>query len=321
MFNVIVTSGRKGAIVCQQAYRFDLEPSWFLDTLRGWVPGMKGFFWRVLIALIILFVGIKVVHIFQGILKKTFDKMNLEENVNKFLLSVLNAAMYAIVVFIAAEKFGVPSASIVTLMGSAGVAIGLSLKESLSNVAGGILLMLTRPFVLQNYIICGDMEGTVSNIGLVYTELITVDNRKITIPNGMVANATVVNVTAQDKRQLDLEVNIDYASDLRKAKEILTEILENHPQIIPEDGIKVFVKELGESAVIIGIRGWMMMDDYWPARWDIIETIKLRFDEEGIQIPFRQMNVYIREQKDIPTKEGKEKGGFIDGKADTERNL
>ena len=132
--------------------------------------------------------------------------MNLEENVNRFLLSVINASMYAIVIFIAAEKLGVPSASIVALMGSAGVAIGLSLKESLSNVAGGILIMLTRPFILQDYIICGDVEGSVYSIGLVYTVLITVDNRMITIPNGTVANATVINVTAQDKRQLDLEI-------------------------------------------------------------------------------------------------------------------
>ena len=275
----------------------NLELSWFLDTLKTLTPNLKVLFWRILLAGIILLVGIRIVRAVQGILKKTFERMNLEENVNRFLLSVINASMYAIVIFIAAEKLGVPSASIVALMGSAGVAIGLSLKESLSNVAGGILIMLTRPFILQDYIICGDVEGSVYSIGLVYTVLITVDNRMITIPNGTVANATVINVTAQDKRQLDLEINIHYDSDLKKAKEILTEIMENHLQVIQEDGIRVFVKELGESAVILGLRGWTTKEDYWPVRWDIIENIKLRFDEEGIRIAYHQVEVHMTKEE------------------------
>ncbi len=275
----------------------NLELSWFLDTLKTLTPNLKVLFWRVLLAGIILLVGIRIVRAVQGILKKTFERLNLEENVNRFLLSVINASMYAIVIFIAAEKLGVPSASIVDLMGSAGVAIGLSLKESLSNVAGGILIMLTRPFILQDYIICGDVEGSVYSIGLVYTVLITIDNRMITIPNGTVANATVINVTAQDKRQLDLEISIHYDSDLKKAKEILTEIVESHLQVIQEDGIKVFVKELGESAVILGLRGWTTKEDYWQVRWDIIENIKLRFDEEGIRIAYRQVEVHMMKEE------------------------
>ena len=275
----------------------NLELSWVLDTLKTLTPNLKVLFWRVLLAGIILLVGIRIVRAVQGILKKTFERLNLEENVNRFLLSVINASMYAIVIFIAAEKLGVPSASIVALMGSAGVAIGLTLKESLSNVAGGILIMLTRPFILQDYIICGDVEGSVYSIGLVYTVLITIDNRMITIPNGTVANATVINVTAQDKRQLDLEISIHYDSDLKKAKEILTEIVESHLQVIQEDGIKVFVKELGESAVILGLRGWTTKEDYWQVRWDIIENIKLRFDEEGIRIAYRQVEVHMMKEE------------------------
>lgn len=281
--------------VWQASGRPNLELSWFFDTLKTLTPNLKVLFWRVLLAAIILLVGIRIVRVIHGILKKTFERMNLEENVNRFLLSVLNASMYAVVIFIAAEKLGVPSASIVALMGSAGVAIGLSLKESLSNVAGGILIMLTRPFVLQDYIICGDAEGSVYSIGLVYTVLTTVDNRMITIPNGTVANATVINVTAQDKRQLDLEIRIHYESDLKKAKEILCDILESHDQVIQEDGVRIFVKELGENAVILGLRGWTTKEDYWPTRWDIIETIKLRFDEAGIRIPYKQVEIHRKE--------------------------
>ncbi len=293
----IIATGMRIRQQASQAPGMNLKPSWLLDTLKSLLtPGLKGAFWRIFTAGLIVFIGMRVVRIFQNILKKTFDRTSLEENVNKFLLSVINACMYALVIFIAAEKLGVPSASIVALMGSAGVAIGLSLKESLSNVAGGILIMLTRPFVLQDYIVCQNVEGTVTDIGLVYTALVTVDNRKVTIPNGTVANATVINVTAQEKRQLDLEVNIDYGSDLKRAKEILLDILEGHPQVLREDGVKVFVKELGNSAVVLGIRGWMLKDEYWPARWDIIESIKLRFDEEGIVIPYQQMTIHMGRQ-------------------------
>lgn len=293
MFGVITGIMGRGMAIRQQEGRPNLEPSWIIDTLKScWTPGVKGAFWRILTAVMILAVGFRLARWLGKFLKKTFDRTSMEENVRKFLMTVLNACMYALVIFIAAEKLGVPSASIVALMGSAGVAIGLSLKESLSNVAGGILILVTRPFVLQDYIVCGNVEGTVEDIGLVYTSLITVDNRRITIPNGTVANATIINVTAQDKRQLDLEVNIDYKSDLKKAKEILLEILENHPQVIREDGVRVFVKELGSSAVILGMRGWIMRDEYWPARWDIIESIKFCFDEAGIVIPYKQVTIH-----------------------------
>ena len=170
--------------------------------------------------------------------------------------------------------------------------------DAIENADLIILSMGSLYTSVMPHIICKDVEGTVEDIGLVYTSLITVDNRKVTIPNGTVANATVINVTAQEKRQLDLEVNIDYGSDLKRAKEILLEILENHSQVIQEDGVRVFVKELGDSAVILGMRGWMMREEYWPARWDIIETIKLRFDEEGIVIPYKQIMVHT-ERKEL----------------------
>lgn len=267
---------------------------WLIRTLEGWQPGAKEFVWRLLSAAVIVAVGIYLARQAVGLLKKTLARAGVDENVARFLLTVARMAFYAVVLFVAVERLGVPSSSIVAVVGSAGLAVGLSLKESLNNVAGGILILVTRPFVLQDYILCGDVEGTVTAIGLVYTTLASVDNRKITIPNGTISNATVVNYTAQEKRQLDLVVSVSYQADLRRAKEVLLEILEEHPQIIQEDGTRVFVKELGESAVLLGVRGWTRTEDYWPVRWDIIETIKLRFDEEGIEIPYSQMDVHIQ---------------------------
>lgn len=263
------------------------------DTAKGWLPDLANFGIRLLIAAAIIFVGSRVVRMVRRILKKTFERMALDLSVSKFLGAAADAGIYAITIFIAADQIGIPSASIIALLGSAGLAIGLSLQGSLANVAGGILIMLMRPFGVQDYIVYDNLEGTVQAIGLVYTTLITVDNKKITIPNGSISNASVINVTAQDKRRVDIEVGIGYSSDMKKAKEIIRRIYESHPLVLVEEGITVYVGELADSAVIIGGRGWTATGDYWSVRWAIIEQIKDEFDRAGIEIPFNQMDVNI----------------------------
>lgn len=157
------------------------------------------------------------------------------------------------------------------MLGSATLAIGLSLQESLGNFAGGILILVMRPFGIHDYIVSEGVEGQVLNIGLVYTTLLTVDNRRITIPNGTLSNAVITNVTAQEKRRIDLTIGISYSSDLKQAKAILERIYREDPQIIQDEPITVYVSELAESSVIIGSRGWAATEDYWSARWRIIE--------------------------------------------------
>lgn len=271
-----------------------LKPNVMLETIKGWTPGLLGFGYRLLIAALIIFVGIRVAKVVHRLLKKTFDRMGTDLSVSKFLTSVADAGVYALTVFIAADKIGIPSASIIALLGSAGLAIGLSLQGSLANVAGGILILLTRPFGVHDYIVCDGVEGTVQNIGLTYTTLVTVDNKKITIPNGSVSNTTIINVTSQDKRRVDIEVGIGYSSNMKTAKDIIRRIYENHPLVLVEDGITVYVGELADSAVMIGGRGWTKTEDYWTVRWGILEEIKEQFDQAGIQIPFNQMDVNIR---------------------------
>lgn len=266
----------------------------FLTTIKGWTPGLTDFAWRLLIAAVILFAGSRLVRIVRRILRKTFDRTELDLSVSKFLVSVSDAVIYALSIFIAADQIGIPSASIIALLGSAGIAVGLSLQGSLANVAGGILIMLMRPFGVKDYIVYNSMEGTVENVGLVYTTLVTVDNKKITIPNGSLSNGAVINVTAQEKRRVDIEVGIGYSSDMKKAKEIIRRIFESHPLILKEEGITVYVGELAESAVIIGGRGWTKTGDYWTVRWAVTESIKEEFDRAGIEIPFNQMEVTIR---------------------------
>ncbi|MDD3252998.1 MAG: mechanosensitive ion channel [Lachnospiraceae bacterium] len=271
-----------------------LKPNMIPETVRGWVPGMLTLGYRILIAAVIVMIGIRVAHIVRAMLKKTFTRMEMDVSLSRFLLSLINVGIYALVLFMALERIGIPSASIVAVIGSAGVAVALSLQGSLANFAGGILILMMRPFRVQDYIVSAGAEGTVQNIGLVYTTLVTVDNRTITVPNGSLSNAIITNVTAQEKRRVDVEIGISYSSDMKKAKEILHQVYAEHPQVLETDDITVYVGELADSAVLIGGRGWTKTEDYWTVRWAILETVKERFDAAGIEIPFKQMDVNIR---------------------------
>ena len=271
-----------------------LKPNAILESIKSWTPGLLSLAYRLFVAALIIFIGSRIALYISHFLKKTFDRMGMDLSLSKFLISLANAITYAIVIFMALEKIGVPSASIIALLGSATLAIGLSLQGSLANFAGGILILVMRPFGIHDYIVCEGTEGTVQNIGLVYTTLVTVDNRKITIPNGSLSNAVITNVTAQPKRRVDLTVGIGYTSDLKKAKEILKQIYANDPLIIKEDGITVYVDELADSSVVLGARGWTNTSDYWTVRWRILEQIKLQFDQAGIEIPFNQLDVNVK---------------------------
>lgn len=271
-----------------------LQANTELETLKSWTPAVMDFAYRLLAAVIIILVGMKIAKMVNRFLKKTFSHMSMDVGVSKFLLSVANVGIYTIVLFMAADKIGIPSASIIAMLGSAGLAIGLALQGSLSNVAGGILILVTRPFGVGNYIVLNGVEGTVDSIGLTYTTLRTGDNRKITIPNGTVSNATIINVTSQEKRRVDVEVGIGYSSNLKQAKEIIRNILEMQELVLKDEDITVFVSELGDSAVTIGARAWTRTGDYWTVKWDVTEKIKEAFDEAGIEIPFNQMDVNVR---------------------------
>ena len=223
----------------------------------------------------------------------SFERTGVEIGVSKFLRSLTEFSLYALLVFIILGQLGVNTTSILAVLGTASLALSLSLQQSLSNFAGGVLILMMKPFKVGDYIVCIHGEGTVSMIGLVYTTLATVDNKAITIPNGTLANSTVTNVTAMERRRLDLTVGIGYRSDLKKAKTILEKLYREHPAVLKEPDITVFVDSLGESSVMIGARGWVAADDYWAAKWDITEKIKLAFDEAGIDIPFNQMDIHI----------------------------
>lgn len=260
------------------------------------IPLIGNFAGRVLLAILVYVIASKLIHKLCKIIVASMKRANADTGVTQFMSSFVKATLYGLLIITIATSFGVKESSIAALLASSGVAIGLALQGGLSNLAGGVIILILRPFVVGDYIIeCTDkQEGTVVKIDLFYTTLSTVDNRRITIPNGNLTSASIVNVTARDQRKLEIKVEIAYSSDLKKAKSILERLLHEDEHVLSDQEMQVFVDELGASGIMLGLRAWVNTEQYWPTKWRLNEEIKLAFDEEGIEIPFPQMDVHIR---------------------------
>lgn len=265
------------------------------------------FLCKVVLALLVYFVGTKVITRLCRLLRRSMERARVDTGVVQFASSFVKAGLYVFLIFMIAVNLGVKESSIAALLASAGVGISLALQGGLSNLAGGLLILFLKPFQIGDYIIenTDRQEGTVSRIEMFYTTLATVDNRRITIPNGKLTSASIINVTAQDKRMLEIKVGISYQSDLRKAKALVGQLLDGDDKILSDQEMVVFVDALADHAVIIGLRAWVKTEDYWSTRWWLNEEIKLRFDEQGIEIPYHQLDVHIQEApgKQEPEKE------------------
>ncbi len=253
--------------------------------------------WQILFTVLFFLIGTQVIKVIRKIIKKSLKKANAEIGVIQFLDSFIKATLYIILIFLIASNFGVTSASIVALLGSAGVAIGLAVQGSLSNFAGGVLILLLKPFKVGDYISSSGYEGTVSEIQMFYTKLLSVDNQTIILPNGALANSNMTNVTAAKERRLDIKIGISYEADIKKAKEVLLQILKNNPDTLKDKEIFVYVDNLGEHAVIIGLRCWFLKENFWNGKWKINEDIKYALEQAGIKIPYSQLEVHLKTEK------------------------
>ena len=263
------------------------------EMFERYVPVACDYLLRIALVLMIFFVGRKLIKNIVSLCDQALKRHGMEVTVRRFFCNVINALGYICMLGILLQTVGLTATSLTALVASAGVAVGLALQGSLSNFAGGVLILLMKPFVIGDYIVQGNTEGTVKEIGLVYTELITADNRLIVIPNGTLIDSSIVNVTATGKRRLELSVGIGYKSDLKKAKEVLIRLGENDPARDPENPVNVFVSELAESSVNLGLHVWVSSSEYWNAKWRLTENIKMAFDEEGIEIPFKQVEISV----------------------------
>lgn len=250
---------------------------------------------RIVLAVVVLVVGVQVIKLIRKIVKKSLKRANADLGVIQFLDSLIKAILYIVLIFIILGNFGVQAASVVAIIGSVGVAIGLALQGSLSNLAGGVLILLLKPFRVGDYIIEDGHknEGTVTEISLFYTKLTTVDNKIIVLPNGGLANTSLTNVTSSKKRRIDLTFGVAYSCDLKQAKELIERVIKSQEKTILRDPVEIYVDKLDASEVTIGARWWVNTRDYWSQKWKVTEEVKLLFDEKGIEIPFNQLDVHI----------------------------
>lgn len=273
------------------------NPGLIRSWLEGLIPDLLNFALQVVIAIVIYIIGGKIIGAIVKMVRRSMDKAGADEGVKQFVTPVIKYGLYVILIFIIMGLFGIATTSAVAVLGSAGVAIGLALQGSLSNFAGGVLILILKPFRVGEYIVVNGsgIEGTVTEISVFYTKLLTADNKLIVIPNGTLSNSSITNVSHVERRRVDILVGIGYEADIREAKAVLLKLAEEDEARIAEEEPVVFVNNLGDSAVELGVRIWVAAENYWSAKWRLTENIKYALDEHGISIPYQQIDVQIKQ--------------------------
>ena len=267
-----------------------------IDYFSGHLPGFAELIVKIVICALIYVIGKKLIAKLVRIVRSMLDKSHVSPGAATFVVSMLKIILYLTLILGIAMQFGLKESSVAALVASGGVAIGLALQGGLSNLAGGFLILLFQPFQIGDYILTQGQEGTVQKIEILYTTLHTIDNRKVIVPNGNLANNVIVNVTAADRRKLEITVGISYEDSIQTAKAVLQRLLTEHPLVLHDQEAQVFVAELGESSVVLGVRCWVKTDQYFPVLWQLNEQIKKAFDEAGIHIPYPQMDVHMKQE-------------------------
>ncbi len=248
---------------------------------------------KLIYVIVILVVGSKLIKLVLKLLKKGRLFNKLDKSVASFLASFINITLYIILLITIAGIIGIPSTSIITLLGSAGVAIGLALQGGLSNIAGGLIILIFKPFKVGDFIDTHSDCGTVKSISLFYTSIVTPDNKVISIPNGTLANSVTVNYSKKDIRRLDINIDVSYNNDIELVKKTLNEVIKKEKRIIEGEDVFVRLTEYKDSSMLYTIRVWVNSSEYWNIKFDLLENIKKHFDKEKISIPYNQLDVHI----------------------------
>ena len=248
---------------------------------------------NILLALATFIIGRWVARILLKVVRKLLNKSKMDEILVNFISSILHAILLLFVVIAAMDQLGVDTTSMIALLGAAGLAVGLALQNSLQNFAAGVMLIIFRPFKQGDFVEAGGTAGVVESISIFNTIMCTGDNREVIVPNGAIYNGTITNFSARETRRIDMVFGIGYDDDIRKAKEILNDILAADERILKDPAPLVAVGELGDSSVNFNVRPWVNSGDYWAVRFDLTERVKLAFDDNGISIPYPQMDVHL----------------------------
>ena len=247
----------------------------------------------IVTALLLFVIGRWLTKLLTKGAERLMRRAQLDEMLIGFLSNILYTAMLLVVVIAALEQLGVKTTSLLALFATAGLAVGLALKDQLSNFAAGVMLIIFKPFKEGDFIEAGGVSGVVEQIRIFNTRMRTGDNRELTVPNAQIFSGTITNVSARDTRRIDLVIGIGYQDNIQKAKEVLQEILGEEGRVLKEPLPVILVAELGESSVDLAVRPWVNSGDYWAVRSDLLQAIKTRFDEEGLSIPFPQRDLHL----------------------------
>ena len=252
----------------------------------------------IIFAIIILILGILLSKLVVKLMTKALDRSKLDLTVNRFLRSIVKIALYVLVVTVVLTLLGVPTTSIITVIGTAGVAIGLALQNSLSNIAGGFLILFAKPFKVGSYISTNGVEGTVESINILYTKLLTIDNKAVFIPNGSAANAVCVNFNDHELRRVDQVFSISYDDDYEKAEQAIRTALSKIPEILTAESLKPFTAMSAHSAssIDITVRAWCRTENYWTVYFAMIKNVRDAFIKSGIEIPYQQLDVHLKQK-------------------------
>lgn len=265
----------------------------FADTLTLWITTYAI---KVAAALVVFIIGKWIVKWVASLLDKAMKKAQMEETLIKFLSKLTYYILMIVVLITAAGQLGIKTTSLLTILGAAGLAIGLALKDSLSNFASGVMIILFRPFKVGDFVTAAGNSGSVRRIDIFNTVLLTGDNQRIIIPNSAVTGGAITNVNSEETRRIDLVIGIGYDDDIREAKTTLEEIVKSDSRILDDPAPKIAVAELADSSVNFVVRPWVKTADYWAVRFDLTENIKLTFDEKGISIPYPQQDVHMYQE-------------------------
>jgi small conductance mechanosensitive channel len=267
----------------------------YIDTVIEWISTYSI---SILGAILVFIIGKWLARKLSGLLAKVLEKRNIDPTLTGFLEDISYYAMMILVFIAVAGQLGINTTSFLTIVGAAGLAIGLALKDSLSNFASGVMLILFRPFSVGDFVNAAGVSGVVEQITIFNTILKTPDNQRIIIPNGNVTSDIITNVNANDTRRVDMVVGIGYEDDVAKAKQILKEMVEADQRILKDPAPKIAVSELADSSVNFVVRPWVKTEDYWDVYFDFTEKVKITFDEEGISIPYPQQDIHLfKEEK------------------------
>jgi small conductance mechanosensitive channel len=250
---------------------------------------------KLLLALFTLIIGMWLVNRVVGLARRTMESRKVEPTLGRFLTSLASVGLKALLLISVAGMIGIETTSFIAVLGAAGLAVGLALQGSLANFAGGVLILMFRPFKVGHVVDAGGAVGTVHEIGILNTVLKTFDNKTIIIPNGAVANNQIINMSLEENRRVDWVFGVGYDDDIRKVKDVIQGLLDAEERILKEPATTVALNAFGESSVDFVVRAWVKAPDFWPVYWDMNERVKEAFDAEGISIPFPQRDVHLHQ--------------------------